>query len=162
MPTGAQSPEADPVIQYAHRPESGFTLLELIIVLFLAALILGISTVFFVNTLASGSFNETVRDLNSSMRHAQALARIENAGKSVFIDLDSRTFGIEGRASRRFSPDINIKITDPYSETIVHGRYSFRFSPSGGSDGGEITVSNKKKTAYITVDPVVGSSVVRQ
>ena len=140
----------------------GFTLLELIIVIFLIALILGISTVFFANALPSGKFNATVRDLASSIRYARSLAQTEGAEQSVIIDIDSRNYGIEGKPSKPFPPDVGIKVIAPFSEAIVSGSYSFHFNPSGGSDGGEIVLWNAKKTVHVVLDPVVGSTVVRE
>jgi prepilin-type N-terminal cleavage/methylation domain-containing protein len=140
----------------------GFTLLELIIVIFLIALTFGISTVFFVNALPSGRFNATVRDLASSIRHARSLAQTEGTGQSVFIDIDSKKFGIEGKSPMPFPPDVNIKVIDPFSEAVVSGKYSFHFNPSGGSDGGEVVLWNTKKTVHIVLDPVVGSTVIKE
>src|ERR1700690_1561451 len=140
----------------------GFTLLELIIVLFLIALIFGISTVFFVNALPSGRFNATARDLASSIRYARSLAQAEGTEQSVFIDIDSRNYGIEGKSSKPFPTDVNIKVIAPFSEAVVSGSYSFHFSPSGGSDGGEIVLWNAKKTVHVVLDPIVGSTVVKE
>ena len=79
---------------------AGFTLLELIIVIFLITLMVGLSAVFFANTLPSGRFNATVRELASTIRQARHLAQLNGEKQIITIDLDSRSYGIEGRGKK--------------------------------------------------------------
>jgi prepilin-type N-terminal cleavage/methylation domain-containing protein len=162
MRTGIALKRENPVTDNPLKGCPGFTLLELIIVIFLMALIFGISAVFFVNALPSGRFNATVRDLASSIRHARSLAQTEGTDQSVFIDIDSKKYGIEGKSSKPFPPDVNIKVIAPFSGVVVSGSYSFHFRQSGGSDGGEVVLWNTKKTVHVVLDPVVGSTVVKE
>ncbi|MDA8083402.1 MAG: prepilin-type N-terminal cleavage/methylation domain-containing protein [Nitrospiraceae bacterium] len=143
------------------RGERGFTLLELIIVLFLVALIFGISTVYLANSLPAGKFNAAVRDIASSIRHARALAQIDGTAQAVTIDMETKKYGIEGKDLRPFPPDVQVRVIDPFSGAVTEGKYTFHFSPSGGSDGGTIVVWNAKRTVSIVVDPVVGAIVMK-
>ncbi|MHB8880240.1 MAG: GspH/FimT family pseudopilin [Thermodesulfovibrionales bacterium] len=140
----------------------GFTLLELIIVMFLVALIFGIATVFLVNSLPSGKFNAAVRDLGSAIRHARSLAQVNGTAQAVILDLDGKRFGISGRVMKPFPPDVMIRVQAPFSEDVTTGTYAFHFSPSGGSDGGTIILVTSKRTVRIELDPVAGSIVVRE
>ena len=79
----------------------GFTLLEVIIVMVLITLVIGISTVFFANTLMSSTFNTTVKDISSSLRYVRTLAQIHGERKTLTIDLDARTFSVQGRGTRQ-------------------------------------------------------------
>lgn len=144
------------------RQDRGFTLLELIIVIFLIALIFGISAVFFVNSLPAGKFNAAVRDLASSVRHARALAQINGTSQSVTIDLETKKYGITGKELKPLPPHVLMKVLDPYSQEVVEGQYAFHFGPSGSSDGGTIVVWTDKKTVSIVIDPVVGATVVKE
>jgi len=142
--------------------ERGFTLLELIIVMFLVALIFGIASVFFANSLPGGKFNAAVRDISSSLRHARALAQISGATQVVTIDMEGKRYGIVGKDLRQLPPGVAIKVLDPFSEPVSEGNYAFHFTPSGGSDGGTIVLSGSKKTVSIVLDPVVGSTIVKE
>ena len=139
----------------------GFTLLEVIIVTLLITLVIGISTVFFANTLTSSTFNTTVRDISSSIRYARSLAQIHGERKTVTIDLDERTFTIEGKGAREIPSDMNIKIVDPLQGEIFEGKYQFIANALGGIQGGTIVLWNEKKTVSIQPDPIVGSLVVQ-
>jgi general secretion pathway protein H len=154
-----KNPRSIPIGRF--RQSHGFTLLELIIVMFLISLIFGISAVFFVNSLPSGKFNATVRDIASSVRHAHSLAQINGEAQTVTIDIEGKKYGMAGKELKPFPPNVLVKVIDPFSQEVVEGQYAFHFSPSGGCDGGTIVVWNAKRTVSIVVDPVVGATVVK-
>ncbi len=142
----------------SHR---GFTLLELVIVLFLITLILGLSAVFFANTLPSARLNATAREMSATVRLARSLARIHGATQTMTIDLDAKDYGIEGRPSKTIPPDLTIKIIDPFTEEVTNGKYRFVFRSIGGAEGGTIVLSNSKRSVSIQMDPIIGVVVIK-
>jgi len=147
---------------YANKNDtSGFTLLEIIIVLFLITLITGMSTIFLLNALPSNKLNATARTLSATIRQARTLAQIHNEGKTVFIDLDSRKYGIEGLGSRDIPSEIFIKVTDPMSGEILKGTYKISVHSGGGIEGGTIQLWTLKKAVSIQIDPVLGAVVIK-
>jgi prepilin-type N-terminal cleavage/methylation domain-containing protein len=141
--------------------EKGFVLLELMVVLFLITLILGISTVFFANSLPSGKFHATVRDMSSALRQARSLAQIHHERQVVTIDLDAKTYGLENRGSRLIPSGISIKIIDTMRGDLLDGKYQFIMHPSGGIEGGNIILWDTRRKASIQLDPVVGTIVIQ-
>ena len=144
-----------------YRKDHGFTLLELIIVLFLMSLILGMVTLFLANVLPSNRLNATVRNVSSTIREARSLARFDGQRQVVTIDFDSKTYGIEGFGSRNIPADISVKVIDPVAGEILQGKYQFVLYPSGGIAGGTIVLWNTKKAVTIQPDPVAGSVVIK-
>ncbi len=142
------------------KEKNGFTLLELIIVLFLISLILGMSVIYFANFLPSNRFKATVRDISTTIRQARALANIHGERQIITINLDSKEYGIEGRSKKYIPPDVKIKISDPLSGDIQEGKYHF-IVHSIGIEGGTIVLWDDKRKAYIQIDPVVGSLVIK-
>ena len=141
--------------------KSGFTLLELIIVLFLVTLILGFSLIFFANFLPSSRFNATIRDMSATIRYARSLAQIRGERQTVTIDLDSKKYSIEGYGAKDISSDIHIKVIDPLLGEIHNGKYQFVLPAIGGVEGGTIVLWDNKRTMRIQMDPVVGSVVAK-
>lgn len=139
----------------------GFTLLELLIVIFLATLILSLSAVFFANTLPSTKLNAAARDLTATVRHARALAQINGENQAVTIDMDSRQFGMEGRGTKGIPADVSIKVTDPFYGDVYKGQYTIVAYSSGAVSGCTIVLWNKKRTVSIQTDPVVGAVVIK-
>lgn len=147
--------------EHHRRSNDGFTLLELMIVLFLIGLIAVVSMPFFAQSLSSGRFNETARQLSATIRHARALSQIKNETQVFYIDLDSGNYGIEGHGSSEIPKDINIKVIDPAAGEIYKGRHDITFSAFGGSWAGTIVLWNNKKKISIETDPVVGAVAIK-
>jgi len=141
---------------------SGFTLLEIIIVLFLMTLILGLSVVYFVNRLPSARFDATTREIVATLRHAWSLARINNERQTITVDLDLKTYGINGFGAKKIPPDVNIKIADSFAGEVFHGKYYLQFQATGGAEGGRLILWNNKKMQSIQLDPIIGAVIVKQ
>jgi hypothetical protein len=140
---------------------SGFMLIELIIVVLLIMLILGLSTVFFANSLPSARFNSTVREIAANIRYAKTFTKIKGENQVFFVDFDSRQYGINGLSSKDIPIGINVSAASPFHGEIYKGRYQMVFFSSGGLEGGSLVITDNKRTATIHFDPVVGSIVVK-
>jgi len=67
-------------------------LLELIIVLFLMSVILGLSAIFFANSLPGYRLNATVRNISTTIKQARSFAKMLNEQQIVTIDLENRQY----------------------------------------------------------------------
>jgi prepilin-type N-terminal cleavage/methylation domain-containing protein len=144
------------------RQECGFTLLELLIVFFLISVILGISTVYFANSLPGSRFNAAVREMTSVIRHARILARTAGEEKVLNIDMDAGSYALEGREPKMLPPDVTVKIEDPFAGELIRGVYRLTFRPLGAMEGGSIILSGAKRKVVIEMDPIAGVVAVRQ
>lgn len=139
------------------RNHKGFTLLEIIIVLFLVTLIMGLSAVLFSSFLPSAKFNAAGREMAAMIRHARSLARMNMASQNFVIDLDNRTYGIEGLPTKHIPEESSLRVIDPSSGEITQGKYSIVFNPAGSMAGGTIILSMRKKVLRIDMDPITGA-----
>ncbi len=139
----------------------GFTLLELIIVLFLITLILGLSAVFFTGFLPAAKFDATGREISAIIRHTRSLARINMESRTFMIDLDNNSYGIVGVPVKYIPQGILIKVIDPFSGEITHGKYSIVFNPAGAMTGGTMILSQGKRILQIELDPITGAVLIR-
>lgn len=139
----------------------GFTLLELIIVLFLSAIILSIAGVFFSKTLSSSKLNAAAREISATIREAKSLALTGGEKQTVTINIDSREYGIAGRGSKSLPGDVQVMAVDPFDGEIRNGEYDITFQPYGGVVGGTVVLWNSKRTVSIQLDPVVGSTIIK-
>ncbi|MEW6713797.1 MAG: prepilin-type N-terminal cleavage/methylation domain-containing protein [Nitrospirota bacterium] len=140
-------------------PESGFTLLELIVVMLLITLILALSTTFFANTLPSSKFNAAVREMTATIRQASHLAQSAGKTQSIVINLDSGIYGIEGRGQKDIPRGTNIKVLDALSGDVISGEYKLVFYNTGAAEGGTVVLWNEKKRVNINLDPVMGAVI---
>ena len=75
----------------------GFTFIEIMVVIFLMSLIVGITTIFFANTLPSAKHKAAARELAATIKYARYLAFAKNEKQIIDIDLDAKKYFIEGR-----------------------------------------------------------------
>jgi len=143
------------------KKANGFTLLELIIVMFLMTLMLSLAAVFFAGSLPSSRFSAVAREMAATIRHARSLAQIKGEKQTLSIDMDARRYGIDNVGGKDIPQDIYIKVEDPISGEISSGKYQLDFPPTGGVGGGTIVLWNAKRTVRIYIDPVVGSVVIK-
>jgi prepilin-type N-terminal cleavage/methylation domain-containing protein len=144
------------------KDESGFTLLELIIVLILSLLILGLVSVNFVGLSDSAKFQTAVRDFSTRLRQARILAKINGQPQKITINLESGEYGLEGQKLKKIPSQVAFKIVDPYEGEIRNGTYLLVLEPNGGGAGPIFEFSFRKKTVRVQIDPLRGAEIVEQ
>jgi general secretion pathway protein H len=140
--------------------DSGFTLLELIVVMFLISLMAGISVVLFTGTLTSGKLDATARSLVAAMKHARVMAAVNGEPQAVFIDLDTNTYGIEGKDGKPFPKGITVTVADPLQGRQTGGRSLITFDPLGSIQGEQVILSTPKRSLTVRPDPLVAAVAV--
>jgi prepilin-type N-terminal cleavage/methylation domain-containing protein len=140
----------------------GFTLFELMIVLFLITLALGLTMFYFANAMPSNKLSATARELSATIRYARSLAQIENTSRMLNINLDAKTYGIKGlNQNKIIDPAITIRLLDPSAGELANGSYNLVFHASGGMEGGTIILRTARREIRIELDPIVGSLVIK-
>ncbi|MGO9213785.1 MAG: Tfp pilus assembly protein FimT/FimU [Syntrophales bacterium] len=137
----------------------GYTLMEVMLVVFLIALILGIATIFFANSLPAARLRATGRDMAAAIKYAKYLAKANNERQMFNIDLDYKTYTVEGRETRRIPPDVMVTILDTNLDVITTGRFSIAFDAMGGNDWHSIILSRGRSEITIAMDPVMAAVI---
>ena len=119
----------------------GFTLLELVVVLFVV--VLGFSVIGL--NLSSGSDSTKIkaaaRDIVSALRYARGQALMTHQETTVTLNLGDNSYTVSGRDKRYQIPgDIDITVVTAQTELSGEGTASIRFFADGSSTGGRITL----------------------
>jgi general secretion pathway protein H len=135
---------------------SGFTLLELIVVLFIV--VLGFSVVGI--NLSSGNdatkLKVAARDIVSALRFARGQALISHQETTVTLDLAENTYTVSGR-DKVYSIDKVIDVTVVTAQNeITEGLGSIRFFADGSSTGGRVTLERDKTAWKIDINWLTG------
>jgi len=142
---------------------NGFTLLEMILVIFLITLIVGISVVVFSRSLPSQKVDATAREIMASFRQARSNAITSGKWQVLTLEIEGKTFGIEEGGAIRTIPDsVSIRVIDPLYGEVAAGGYRFVCAPSGVIEGGTIVLSAGKKVVTLAIDPIIGAVISRQ
>ena len=134
----------------------GFTLLELVVVLFIV--VLGFSVVGI--NLSSGNdateLKVSARDIVSALRFARGQALISHQETTVTLNLAENTYTVSGRDRIYPIPKaIDVTVVTAQSE-LTEGSAGIRFFVDGSSTGGRITLELGKATWQIDINWLTG------
>ena len=142
--------------------ERGFTLFELVVVMFLIILILSLSSIFVATSLNKDTLQSTVREISLTMKYARILSEMNGEAQILIINLDENKFRIKSREAKSISKNINVTVIDPSLKEISEGIYEFVFYPFGGVEGGAIILEHKNRLVTLELDPVIGMVAVNK
>lgn len=138
----------------------GFTLLETLLVLVLAALLLGAAA----SALSEGPvLRQASRDVATSLRHARAQAVLRQQPVVWQMDIQAKRFWQEGGtavAERTLHPAITARVNTSADLVKSKGQGGIRFYPDGSSSGGSVELALHGQTYKINVEWVTGRVTV--
>lgn len=117
---------------------SGFTLIELMVVMALMALLVGLVPIAFGRLNEAAQYRDTVRAVLTDMRTARYLAQSEGTEVRFAVNLRERSFGIQGRAPHSVPEPLQMRAVMAQQEAGADGEMAIRFLPSGGASGGSV------------------------
>ena len=135
----------------------GFTLLELIVVLFIV--VLGFSAIGI--NLSSGNdsagLKVAARDIVSALRYARGQALISHQETTLTLDLAKNSYTVSSRGKAYPIPKaIKVTVVTAQSEITGQGLGNIRFFADGSSTGGRITLERGKATWQIDINWLTG------
>jgi len=137
--------------------KKGFTLLELIAVLFIIATAAGLVAVGIGKSFDKAELREEASRLRNTLRHARELALIERVPVFVNLDSEGNLYWIEMNNEKQGEAHLLPRGLFLRTEGKVV------FLPKGQSTGGEVIIENKNKKGYIiNVDPVTGEPKLKR
>ena len=144
-------------MSFLPRLNNGFTLLELLVVLFI--MILGFSIVGI--NLSSGdgraALKVAARDMVSALRYTRGQALMSHQVAIMSVDLSENTYTVSDRAKQYLIPKaIVLTVVTAQSELSGNGIANIRFFPDGSSTGGRITLEKGKLANEININWLTG------
>lgn len=137
--------------------QRGFTLLELLVVLVLAATLMAIAPPLISKAIPGTELKSTTRQIASGLRFARNHAIATRQETRLVVDIENRQFEVTGRARVYAIPQsLDIELFTAQIETESESRGGIRFFPTGGSTGGRVTVAYKGRAFLIDVDWLTG------
>jgi prepilin-type N-terminal cleavage/methylation domain-containing protein len=140
------------------RRRAGFTLVELLVVLFLLSVLAAMAVPSFFRTIVSARLRQSASDVRAVFGKARSLAAAGARERSVVFDPEKGEYGLDNEAFRRGFPDpIRLGRVVIAGEEHARGDARIRFFPDGTAEEAEVTVeSGDGGTLRVRVDPLTG------
>lgn len=144
------------------RP-AGFTLLELLLVLVIAAGGYTLIARFPSGSVSGAQLKSSARAVAAGLRDARGTAIIRQEPTALFVDLEKRTFEVEGGGRVRALPErLSVQLYTAQSEIVDERRGAIRFYPDGSSTGGRLTLGGSGDSKLLVdVDWLTGRVTIR-
>ncbi len=137
----------------SHRA-SGFTLIEMVVVLTIVALALAIVVPAISKSMVA-SVHDVARDVQISLRQARANAVSQQQSTVFWVDAEQHQYLTHKNKTKSFPEDINMRIKVASRE--VQGRKAgVRFFPDGSSTGGRLMINDANVTVQVEIDWLTG------
>ena len=140
------------------RRRDGFTLMELVVVLFILSLLVAVAAPSFSRTLLSARMRTSASDVRAAFGKARSLAVAEGRVRAVVFDLEKGEFGLDNDAVRRGFPEpVGLGAVRLEGEEAKASPARVRFYPDGTAQDAEVSVdSGDGGTIRVKVDPLTG------
>ena len=127
------------------RPQSGFTLIELTMVLVIAGLLFAISVPNFEKLSETRDYRKAVRQVVSAANSARITSIHRNQSVDLVVDAEQRLLSVRSLGASAEKSDaivlpdtLEVSVTAAAELSPDSGVSVIRFYPSGGSSGGDI------------------------
>jgi general secretion pathway protein H len=143
--------------KHARRSEAGFTLVEILAVMSIAALSLAAVSFLYSSPSGATKVKSAALMTASRLRDLRAAAMSRGEERVARIDPGARTllFG-DGRPVLRLDPSIDILVTSAEGESATPKTAGVRFYPNGSSSGATIKLTAERQTYEIRVNWLTG------
>lgn len=119
----------------------GFTLVELLAVLVLAAMIMSVAAVSVGSSLLGAEIRNAHREVLGGLRLSRTQAIVTGEPAFFEVEVEERRWKAAGRDWRTLPGDMEIRLLTVASELTGNHGGRVRFFPDGSSSGGRVTLS---------------------
>ncbi len=135
----------------------GFTLLELMVVLFVIVLGFSVIGANISSGTSTAGHQAAARDLLSALRYARGQALLSREETTVSLNLDENTYTVSNRDKVFAIPEtIDLTVVTAQEELTGKDEANIRFFPDGSSSGGRIKLERNGINWQIDINWLTG------
>jgi len=157
---GSRDPALPYPVSRVPNPGSGFTQLEMLVVILLIGIAAAAVSVSVTQGLASARINAASGEIAAALRATRAQAIVQ--GREQYFDVDTRgdTYSDAKRKDVRLPKGLKLSITSALEDRPDTHTGRIRFFPDGSSTGGHITLQSGQRQWRINVSWLTGQVAV--
>jgi general secretion pathway protein H len=142
----------------ASTGQRGFTLVELLVVLVIAALALSLVGTSISRNISGAEMRNAARKVAASLRYTRTQAILTKSEQVFLVDTDKRTFKAAGRPTEELPEGMNVELNTARSELTSETAGGIRFYPDGGSTGGNVRLEANGRVYRVNVTWLTGEA----
>lgn len=144
------------------RRTQGFTLLEMMLVLVIAALLAAVAVPNMQPAIATMQLRAATSDIASALRHTRGQALSRGREAEFVLNVERHFYRTAGRAKPYVLPE-SVKLSLFTADVLTdEGQGSIVFYPDGSASGGRVTLEGAGKKRLVDVNWLTGAIVIRE
>ena len=139
------------------RSSRGFSLIEIVAVIFLIALAVGAVSISFSKSMSGAKVQAATRDMIAALRYTRGQAIVKGKESTFDLDIANNSYQAPGRSMVQLPKNMRLALYTADQEIINETTGRIRFFPDGASTGGHISVLMERVEWRINVDWLTGA-----
>jgi general secretion pathway protein H len=148
-------------LRKAH-PGRGFTLVELLVVMVIAALVLALVGTSISRSVSGAEMRTAARKVAANLRYTRTQAILQKSEQVFLVDTEARTFQAPEREPVELPEGMRMALTTARTELTGESVGGIRFYPDGGSTGGYVELETNERIYKVSVAWLTGETVVER
>ena len=140
----------------------GFTLVELLVVLIIAALVLALVGTSISRSVTGAEMRTAARKVAANLRYTRTQAILQKSEQVFLVDTEARTYQAPEREAVELPEGMNVALTTARTELTGESAGGIRFYPDGGSTGGYVELESNNRIYKVSVVWLTGETVVEK
>jgi general secretion pathway protein H len=143
----------------AHR-HSGFTLVEVLVVMVIIALVLGLLATSISRSISGAETRVAARKVVAALRYTRTRAILDKSETVFMVDTEARSYQAPDREEVVLPEGVDILLTTARSELTSEVAGGIRFFPDGGSTGGHVDLVVRGREYRVDVAWLTGEATL--
>jgi len=139
------------------RSSRGFSLIEIVAVIFLIALAVSAVSISFSKSMSGAKVQAATRDMIAALRYTRGQAIVKGKESTFDLDIANNSYQAPGRSMVQLPKNMRLALYTADQEIINETTGRIRFFPDGASTGGHISVLMERVEWRISVDWLTGA-----
>lgn len=144
------------------RPAGGFSLIEVLVVVALAAVAIGLLALVFGQGLQGRQLRAATQEVAAQLRFARAQALTSGRPQVFTLDTETRRWRSAGRRQGSLPAAVEVEMVTARQELLAPKVASIRFFPDGSATGGGVTLRRGRAEWRVSVDWLTGRVQARR
>jgi general secretion pathway protein H len=138
------------------RPATGYTLVELLVVLLIMMGVLALAPPLFDRGLSTTELRSVAREMMAAMRGAHSTAVSSRSPVAFTLDLEHHRYQVDHRRQVSLPESLQLELLTGQSELRGQGVGAITFYSDGSASGGEVTLLAEARQIRLDVDWISG------